>query len=258
MNAQSIDKTNSARWLATAVAIILFLFFVLLGHPPHKLAPYYLLSLTTASIGYFGTAWLAFQFVKPSRDGVFTVIGSGAILFLFGVNFALSIAYRGFLFAWQSDGAILGVCLLINAIGVFLVLGFPFFANFAGGLTIADTSSCDKRREFMNHLEEVHSLYRRYCAQENCDPTPSTPCPLARLRESARVISPSSETPSCVTIDRAIEASIAELQAIVSGPKDFASVANTPFDCIKWKSEIEKRCTSINELFRRREATLVV
>jgi hypothetical protein len=258
MNIQRIEKKSSTRWLAIAVASVLFLFFALLGHPPHKLVPYYSLSLTTASIGCFGTAWLAFQFVKPSRDGVFTVIGSGAILLLFAVNFALAIAYRGFLFAWQSDGVLLGVCILINALGVFLVLGFPFFASFAGGLTASDNSSCDRRRVFMNNLDEAHLLYQQYCAQENCDSTPSTTCPLARLRESARLISPSRETPACVAIDREIEASIAKLQAIVSGPKNFRSVANTSFDSIMWKCEIEKICSSINELFRRREATLVV
>jgi|GEM_PF-4852130 len=258
MNERRIDQSKSTRWAPFGVAIVLLLFFAILGHPPLKLGHYYLLALITSVVACFGTAWLLRQLVKPKHDGVFTVIGGGVFLLLLGANFTLAIAYRAFLFTWQNDGVVFGAFLLINAAGVLLIWSFPSFASFAGNLTIEDKSNSIKRRDLVTQLEEIDSLYLRSCKEQNCESLPASPRAVARLRDNARFLSPSSVTQSCMALDNEIEVSVAKLRTVVSSPLDLDSNGSASFDCKKWKIEIEKNCDSITELFRRRETTLVV
>jgi hypothetical protein len=258
MNERRIDQSISTRWVPIGVAIVLFLFYAFLGHPPLKLGPYYFLALITSGVAGFGTAWLLRQIVTPKHDGVFTIIGGGALLLLLGTNCTLTIVYRAFLFAWQNDGVVFGVFLLINAIGVLLVWAFPSFASFAGNLTIEDKSNSIKRRDLVTQLEEIDSLYLRSCKEQNCESLPASPRALDRLRENARVLSPSIATQSCMALDNEIEVSVAKLRTVVRSPLDLDLDGSMSFDCNEWKIEIEKNCDSITELFRRREATLVV
>ena len=237
------------------IAIVVLAFFLIVGVPEDKAVPYVGLVVAITVVTFCAAFWISrvLQGAGQPYEGVFRTIGLSLVMTIASMNLLVLLAYRIYLHRLSCEGWIIAFLLLGNAAVFLLILGLPWYARFAGGLSREDRQQKAEFIRLTDRLEQVELAFLGVMNKGGKSMTVHDRPKITILREKVRVMSPF-EQANAASAD--IDSEFLEcVRQIESSVQDGAAI---PLDDLsEWSDHVAELCDKAMDLIRRREKLLL-
>ncbi|MBC8373656.1 MAG: hypothetical protein ISS69_10165 [Phycisphaerae bacterium] len=237
------------------IAGVVLAFFLIVGVPENKAEPYVGLVVAITAVTFCAAFWISrvLQGAVQQFEGVFRTIGISLVLGIATVNLLVLLIYRIYLHRFSSEGWIIAFLLLGNAVVFLLILGLPWYARFAGGLSREDRQQKAEVILLTDRLEEAELAFMGVMNRSGESMTVHDRPKITILREKVRGMSPFDQAN---TASADVDAELLEyVRQIESSVQDVAAI---PLDDLsEWSDHVAELCDKAMALIRRREKLLL-